>query len=309
MPEKRETSHQEGEPGRKTSQNQRHLADQSAEELLDELETRLDAMTDLDYDKDTIQACLNALDQKAPLQKEFDTARSWETFRSKHAILFEEDLFAGPEKREVRPKRVTFRRMIPKWIAAVLAISVLCAACAQAAGLGVLGAIGRWTESVFSFGLLPGEEMPGETQRTAGEKAASRTGGIPEEYRELQAELEARGLPLYYLQVPEGFEAQEPFLYVDPNNDCIDFGVSYVKDEDYITFGLGKGFTEYPITVYEKNRDQVEIMEYSEVIFYLFSNSESQSAVWKCEEIEYYLTIPLESMDLKEFITSSLAKG
>ena len=88
MPEKRETSHQEGEPGRKTSQNQRHLADQSAEELLDELETRLDAMTDLDYDKDTIQACLNALDQKAPLQKEFDTARSWETFRSKHAILF-----------------------------------------------------------------------------------------------------------------------------------------------------------------------------------------------------------------------------
>ena len=308
MPEKRETSHQEGEPGRKTSQNQRHLADQSAEELLDELETRLDAMTDLDYDKDTIQACLNALDQKAPLQKEFDTARSWETFRSKHAILFEEDLFAGPEKREVRPKRVTFRRMIPKWIAAVLAISVLCAACAQADGLDVLGAIGRWTESVFSFGLLPGEEMPGETQRPAGEKAASRTGGIPEEYRELQAELEARGLPLYYLQVPEGFEAQEPLLYVDSKDNCIDFGIAYMKGNDYIGYTLGQDYFQYPATVYEKNGDIVEVLEYDEVCFYLFKNTQNQTAAWTCEGIEYYLTTNSMSIDLKNFITSSLVK-
>lgn len=97
MPEKKRAPHQSGRGKGNVSQIQGHLCDKTADELLTELEARMDEMTDLTYDEDVIDSYLAALDKKAPLEKDFDVERSWEKFRSQHAILFDEDILPKPE--------------------------------------------------------------------------------------------------------------------------------------------------------------------------------------------------------------------
>ena len=97
MPEKKRAPHQSGRGKGNVSQIQGHLCDKTADELLTELEARIDEMTDLTYDEDVIDSYLAALDKKAPLEKDFDVERSWEKFRSQHAILFDEDILPKPE--------------------------------------------------------------------------------------------------------------------------------------------------------------------------------------------------------------------
>ncbi len=67
MPEKKRTPHQSREEMRGVSQSKGHLHDKSAEELLTELEAKLDSMTDQTYDEELVDAYLEALDEKAPL--------------------------------------------------------------------------------------------------------------------------------------------------------------------------------------------------------------------------------------------------
>ena len=91
MPEKKRTPHQSREEMRGVSQSKGHLHDKSAEELLTELEAKLDSMTDQTYDEELVDAYLEALDEKAPLPEQFDVESSWNQFRSKHSILFDAD--------------------------------------------------------------------------------------------------------------------------------------------------------------------------------------------------------------------------
>ena len=50
MPEKKRAPHQSGRGKGNVSQIQGHLCDKTADELLTELEARMDEMTDLTYD-------------------------------------------------------------------------------------------------------------------------------------------------------------------------------------------------------------------------------------------------------------------
>ena len=64
MPEKKRAPHQSGRGKGNVSQIQGHLCDKTADELLTELEARMDEMTDLTYDEDVIDSYLAALDKK-----------------------------------------------------------------------------------------------------------------------------------------------------------------------------------------------------------------------------------------------------
>ena len=110
MPEKKRAPHQSGRGKGNVSQIQGHLCDKTADELLTELEARMDEMTDLTYDEDVIDSYLAALDKKAPLEKDFDVERSWEKFRSQHAILFDEDILPKPEVPQRGSHGFRFRR-------------------------------------------------------------------------------------------------------------------------------------------------------------------------------------------------------
>jgi len=152
MPEKKRTPHQSREEMRGVSQSKWHLHDKSAEELLTELEAKLDSMTDQTYDEDLVDAYLEALDEKAPLPKQFDVESSWNQFRSKHSILFDaDDILPNPKHSRSFSHKFRFRKAIPQLVAAAAIVGVLGMFGAQAAGIDVFGALGRWTEETFHF--------------------------------------------------------------------------------------------------------------------------------------------------------------
>ena len=110
MPEKKRTPHQSREEMRGVSQSKWHLHDKSAEELLTELEAKLDSMTDQTYDEELVDAYLEALDEKAPLPKQFDVESSWNQFRSKHSILFDaDDILPNPKHSRCFSHKLRFR--------------------------------------------------------------------------------------------------------------------------------------------------------------------------------------------------------
>lgn len=114
MPEKKRTPHQSREEMRGVSQSKWHLHDKSAEELLTELEAKLDSMTDQTYDEELVDAYLEALDEKAPLPKQFDVESSWNQFRSKHSILFDaDDILPNPKHSRSFSHKFRFRKASP----------------------------------------------------------------------------------------------------------------------------------------------------------------------------------------------------
>ena len=126
MPEKKRTPHQSREEMRGVSQSKWHLHDKSAEELLTELEAKLDSMTDQTYDEELVDAYLEALDEKAPLPKQFDVESSWNQFRSKHSILFDaDDILPNPKHSRSFSHKFRFRKAIPQLVAAAAIVGVL----------------------------------------------------------------------------------------------------------------------------------------------------------------------------------------
>ena len=109
-------------------------------------------MTDQTYDEDLVDAYLEALDEKAPLPKQFDVESSWNQFRSKHSILFDaDDILPNPKHSRSFSHKFRFRKAIPQLVAAAAIVGVLGMFGAQAAGIDVFGALGRWTEETFHF--------------------------------------------------------------------------------------------------------------------------------------------------------------
>ena len=146
MPEKKRAPHQSGRGKGNVSQIQGHLCDKTADELLTELEARMDEMTDLTYDEDVIDSYLAALDKKAPLEKDFDVERSWEKFRSQHAILFDEDISPKPEVPQRGSHGFRFRRAFARVVVVAAIVAVLCA--------------GRWHRRVWCNRAMDGGDIP-----------------------------------------------------------------------------------------------------------------------------------------------------
>ena len=123
MPEKKRTPHQSREEMRGVSQSKGHLHDKSAEELLTELEAKLDSMTDQTYDEELVDAYLEALDEKAPLPEQFDVESSWNQFRSKHSILFDaDDILPNPNHSRSFSHKFRFCKAIPRLVASVCSV-------------------------------------------------------------------------------------------------------------------------------------------------------------------------------------------
>ena len=221
MPEKKRTPHQSREEMRGVSQSKGHLHDKSAEELLTELEAKLDSMTDQTYDEDLVDAYLEALDEKAPLPKQFDVESSWNQFRSKHSILFDaDDILPNPKHSRSFSHKFRFRKAIPQLVAAAAIVGVLGMFGAQAAGIDVFGALGRWTEETFHFVAPKASAAP--TYHTV-----SNGDGFYEleQYSTLQDAFDAYSIsdPLAPSWIPEGYTLD--YVEVSPSDICREHGM------------------------------------------------------------------------------------
>lgn len=281
------------------------LNSMSPSELEQAMEEALSRMSDDDYDPAVVDAYLNALDQKSPMPEFPDAKSSYKTFQEKfldmHTNVVEQ---SKPNHRYFKPSRALRGSLVAVIAAACLLGGMVVA---QAAGVDVFGAIARWTDSIFTFGEIRGDTTLGmySGNNSIEEQYNERSNDVtvPEEYREVQAEMTQRGLPLYYPKVPKEFEAQDSLCYIDPVIDNVEFSVGYLRGTEYIGVDMIQ-YDARPATEYEKDSDDVEEYIYNDIVHYIFSNNANMTAVWLMGEVQYCITTNSDSVNIKELIQS-----
>lgn len=264
----------------------------SASELADEMELALNYMTEETYDPEVISAYLDAIDAKAPMPEhpDSDTAYAELCRRMAPAAASQQ-----PEPEPIRPRRILRRGIRTGLVAAVIIFCLFSGMIVvQASGVDVFGAIARWTESVFTFSSS--DSRGNDNYPSDGEN-------IPDEYKELQAVLQERGLPLYVPAIPKDFVADESTLYIRPNDNGIRFSVLYIKGNDYIKYTAIER-TDNVNVYYEKDTNEVESFEHGGVLYYVFQNNGDAVITWSIDEFEYALSSNLSSCFLKEILQS-----
>ena len=186
---------------------QRHLENLSAGEILEELDARMEEMTDQSCDPELIRLYLDVLEEKEPLGLELDPEASLQRFLEERAG--EESRSTPPEEPAAqaavsRPAGLRRFRHFPRTLIAAAVVAVLF-------GLGSMAGSSRLWESVVhltqgTLQIVP----PGASQLDAY--------GITE--------------PLAPKWLPEGFESRDVIISVDP--DFIRIATRYTGDEKEI---------------------------------------------------------------------------
>lgn len=277
------------------------LSKLTASQLADDMERALDFMSDETYDDAVIDAYLEALDRVAPMPEYPDAATTYAEFRDKSRSISEE---LAPAKSPAVPSRGIRRGRQLLRTVLVAAVLVACLfsgmVVAQASGLDVFGAIARWTADAFSFGdvsTLAASDIEEQLFYTEPDKT------VPEEYKELQTELKHRGFPLYFPEIPEGFELVDNFLYVSEQDGGLNYSNCYLRESDMIGLAVNQNI-ETPEKIYEKDDSPVEEYLYNGVMHYLFTNLDNQVAVWIVGDLEYSISTTLSKDELKELVQS-----
>lgn len=277
------------------------LSKLTASQLADDMERALDFMSDETYDDAVIDAYLEALDRVAPMPEYPDAATTYAEFRDKIRSISEE---LAPAKSPAVPSRGIRRGRQLLRTVLVAAVLVACLfsgmVVAQASGLDVFGVIARWTADAFSFGdvsTLAASDIEEQLFYTEPDKT------VPEEYKELQTELKHRGFPLYFPEIPEGFELVDNFLYVSEQDGGLNYSNCYLRESDMIGLAVNQNI-ETPEKIYEKDDSPVEEYLYNGVMHYLFTNLDNQVAVWIVGDLEYSISTTLSKDELKELVQS-----
>ena len=192
---------------------QRHLENLSAGEILEELDARMEEMTDQSCDPELIRLYLDVLEEKEPLGLELDPEASLQRFLEERAG--EESRSTPPEEPAAqaavsRPAGLRRFRHFPRTLIAAAVVAVLF-------GLGSMAGSSRLWESVVHLtqGTLqivpPGASQSGQTSAQPPLEEL--------EFTSLQEALDAYGItePLAPKWLPEGFESRDVIISVDPD--------------------------------------------------------------------------------------------
>lgn len=255
------------------------LARLSPEELAQAMEQALDEMTEDTYDQAVIDAYLDALDAKAPMPEVPDVDTSYQQFQ---AMLSQAVPAQEPTRSKGRGK--VLRMTLRVFLAAAFLFACLLAA--QAAGLDVFGAVGRWTDETFHF---QGQtECPTLNYHTP-----------------YQEKFEAAGLEPAYMPtwIPDGYTVGE--IEVDELTTWTDFYIP-LNHSDGSTIHLFITIYTDPADIgnqfFEKDDRPVQQYTINGNTIYLFHNLDLMTAVCQDENVIYTLSGNLsEDMVLRFF--------
>lgn len=261
------------------------LDEMSTAELLEALEQTLFSMTEENYDGELLDAYLDELDRKSPMPEHPATDESYERFKARvgkmnAAINPLESAPAASAK--PKPRHTALRTALVAVIAAACLLS--CMVVVQAAGLDVFGSIARWTDSLFGFGAI-------------GEPAASPS---PTGTQEVTVEYIETLLPT----VPDGFVMGEPEVFEDAETGCIEYWTCYYNDDKFIAFSAVEQ-PEENISKYQKDYQDVSIIDIDGQVFYVFMNNGYASTAWKFANLECNITTNLTKENLSDIIVNS----
>ena len=300
MPEKKRAQHQSGSGKGSVSQIQGHLCDKTADELLTELESKMDEMTDLTYDEDVIDSYLDALDEKAPLEEDFDVKQSWEKFRSQHAILFDEDALPTPEAPKRRSHGFRFRKTFARVVVVAAIVALFSMFCAQAAGIDVFGAIGRWTEETFHF-VAPAVPVASTFPGAAGGELLYEL----EQFPTLQDAFDAYAIsePLAPSWIPEGYTLD--YVEASPSVAGITFSASYSNGQSILSFLYSYQTDDsFSSSTFEKDGSSVIEHVQNGIVHYIMSNVDVRVAAWVNGTCECSIFGPMSEEEMIAMIDS-----
>ena len=266
--------------------SRKELDAMSEEELSRALEEAFDSMTDETYDDDIISAYLEALDRKDPIVNMPDVDKEISEFwNGVSSAIPPEFIRAAPPKKRTGLRRIFHTGLVPAIMVPVL-FGVMVAA--QAAGVGVFGAVARWTEETFHFNV-------------------SGADGSTAWFADYQEELDAAGLSEEYLPtwVPEGYEATD--LQIQELNKSKDIYILY-SGENGTAFDLlisiyneAEAMEQH---IFEKDDTPVQTIQAGDKTIYLIENLGLQSAVCQNGNVIYSLTGNLSQNSIEDIFTS-----
>lgn len=272
------------------TQNYDHLNDMSADELLVELEKKMEMMTDLDFDADLIDAYMSALEHKEPLVINVDIKKSLADFYSRQSSIPEPDSgnrhIAEPTSRRVPRLRIS------RYVVAAVVIMLLFAMfTAQALGFNILGALAHWTKDTFSF-IGSSEEIQ-ETRKY-------------NQYSALQealddAHIDAKLAPTWG---PDGFELVE--LINSQTPEFIKFHAYYEYGDRPLAVTIWQYETDEDaqLRVFERDESNERLYETAGVRHYIKANNGKNAVIWSIDNYVVSFSGDISESELEKMIDS-----
>ncbi len=287
-----------GSPGGDSAQIRQHHGELSKEQLQDRLADLLFQTTEETFDKEALDALLDALDEVDPLPEELipNTEESLARFHERYAPVFESVEAAAAQRAETpaSPKRKhsKFGWIFP--FAAVL-IVLLCGMTAQAFNWTPFAAFARWTSETFRLDSSSASYATVRKNPLAeGETASYDT---PEEA------VEAFGIdvPIVPKEIPEQFALTGVtasyrrggiLIYADYSSDDGFFQICYRND------------TVVNAAALEKEYGNIMTYPVNEITHYLVTDMGRQKAVWQNGDLECQLLGNVSDDEMRAIVES-----
>ena len=272
-------------------------AEKTNAQLLDDLERLLDCQEAEDLDVDQLEACLDALQERAPVMEDFDPASIMARLQAEHPALFESEEKENEEKEAIsspdaspRPVRRSgrARRILRRVEIAAALIVVLCIG-ASAVGLNPFQAITQWASEVLHIGRNPSGvmELPE---------------GTASEYRSLEEALAAYGVdpsgcPTW---VPEDYALRD--VTVLNSNGGLKFIATYDADRGDMFIRVTQ-FDDGATSVLEKEEGGY-IYTHNNIQFDVTENMGMANISWQISSYAYTITGSLEKDEILNILDS-----
>lgn len=229
-----------------------------------------------------------------------DVDQSWQEFQKYYNIPEGEGESLYPirnnqEKRSASVPTKTRRVFRPRKILVVAAVLILMFGgmlTAQAAGVDVFGAIGRWTEETFHFELpINHDDLAGETDYNL--RNASQKAGLP-----------GSVAPIW---CPEGFVPKTPTnTHIE---DHVDTAVcEYINENEnrsyFVDISYYYNSSDVEATIFEKDDSEVVTYSSNRGTFYIFSNIDVLAATWSNGHLSITVAGDLQLEELEKIIDS-----
>ena len=276
--------------------------DQLSTEQLEDI-LRADIASPNQTNDETVFHILEVLEKREkenPSGRLPDTDQAWQEFQKYYNIPEGEGQSLYPirnnqEKRSASVPTKTRRVFRPRKILVVAAVLILMFGgmlTAQAAGVDVFGAIGRWTEETFHFELpINHDDLAGETDYNL--RNASQKAGLP-----------GSVAPIW---CPEGFVPKTPTnTHIE---DYVDTAVcEYINENEnrsyFVDISYYYNSSDVEATIFEKDDSEVVTYSSNRGTFYIFSNIDVLAATWSNGHLSITVAGDLQLEELEKIIDS-----
>lgn len=244
-----------------------NFSDMSIDQLRDTIEQEAQKPAP---DRDTVMGCLQELKRRDTGETPDEVLEAWEV----------------SQQTKAKPASKGWGRAIAA--AAIVALVLLVTIPDVCGEENVIQLIGRWTDSIFSFGEIQEHEFVYQTDHP----------GLQELYDTVTALGAERNVVPTWL--PDGYELEQIKVKTKTGNSTV--YASFVDEKHQIIINIIV-FDSIKNTEYQKDISDVEAFEKDGVTHYIMENDSTWTAAWVIDNMECFLSADTED-NLRQMVCS-----